>query len=343
MRHLANTLYITTQDAYLRRDHLTLQVKIDRQVKLTVPLHHLEGVICFGRIRLSSGIYQACGDHGLAVSMLTEQGEFLARIEPPLTGNVLLRRQQYRLADDPVACLRIARPIIAAKIQNARNTLLRAARDRGEGEPAERLRRAATQMAAVVEQLANVSDLDTARGIEGSTARTYFEAFRDMVLPIDEAFLFDGRSRRPPLSPVNALLSFTYALVRHDCESALQAVGLDPAVGYLHADRPGRPSLALDLMEEFRTLVADRLVLTLINRRQVQARGFTTGPGGAITMDDATRRALLTTYQQRKREEVQHPLLNETVPIGLLPHVQARLLARAIRGDVADYPALVLK
>jgi CRISPR-associated protein Cas1 len=306
MRQLANTLYITTQNAYLRRDHLTLKVIIDRQLKLTVPLHHLDGVVCFGRVRLSTGIYQAAGEHALAISMLSEQGEFLARIEPPLTGNVLLRRQQYRLADDPVGCLKIARPIIAAKVQNARNTLLRAARDRDAGDAAERLRRAATQMAAVLEQLATAPDLDTARGIEGSTARSYFEVFRDMVLSTDEAFQFDGRSRRPPLSPVNALLSFVYAIIRHDCESALQAVGLDPAVGYLHADRPGRPSLALDLMEEFRTLVADRLVLTLINRRQVTASGFTTNPGGAVVINDATRRTVLTTYQQRKREEVQH-------------------------------------
>jgi CRISPR-associated protein Cas1 len=233
--------------------------------------------------------------------------------------------------------------MIAAKVQNARNLLLRSARDAEDQTRAAALRKAATHIAAVLGQLPAVSDLDAARGIEGETARTYFEAFQQMILPQDEAFRFDGRSRRPPLSPVNALLSFTYALLRHDCDSALQAVGLDPAVGYLHVDRPGRPSLALDLMEEFRALVADRLVLALINRRQVQPGGFEADSGGAISMDDKTRRAVLTAYQERKREAVQHPLLQEAVPVGLLPHVQARLLARAIRGDVEDYPAIVLR
>lgn len=343
MRQLANTLYITTQGAYLRRDHATLQVKVDGKAKLTVPLHHLEGVVCFGRISVSPGVYMVCGDQALAISFLTEQGQFLARVEGPVQGNVLLRREQYRLADDRAACLRMARPMIAAKIQNERGLLLRSARDRGDGPASAALRRAATHIAAVMGQLGRVADLDAARGIEGETARTFFEAFNQMIVQQNDRFSFDGRSRRPPLSPVNALLSFVYALLRHDCESALQAVGLDPAVGYLHVDRPGRPSLALDLMEEFRALIADRLVLALINRRQVQPSGFSTAPGGAVSMDDGTRRAVLTAYQQRKREEVQHPLLNETVLIGLLPHVQARLLARAIRGDIAEYPALVLK
>jgi CRISPR-associated protein Cas1 len=343
MQTLANTLYITTQGAYLRRDHETLQVKVDGQVKLTVPLHHLEGVVCFGRVQISSGVYTACEEHRLHLAFLTEQGRFLARAQGPIHGNVLLRREQYRRADDPAACLKLARPMIAAKVQNARNLLLRSARDAEDQTRAAALRKAATHIAAVLGQLPAVSDLDAARGIEGETARTYFEAFQQMILPQDEAFRFDGRSRRPPLSPVNALLSFTYALLRHDCDSALQAVGLDPAVGYLHVDRPGRPSLALDLMEEFRALVADRLVLALINRRQVQPGGFEADSGGAISMDDKTRRAVLTAYQERKREAVQHPLLQEAVPVGLLPHVQARLLARAIRGDVEDYPAIVLR
>ncbi len=343
MTTLANTLYITTQGAYLRRQHQTLQVKVDGAVKLTVPLHHLEGVVCFGRVGLSSGVYTACKEHDLNVSLMTEQGRFLARIVGPTHGNVLLRRQQYRLADDPAACVKLARPMIAAKIQNARQVLLRSARDRDDETRATALRRAAGHMAAVVQQLPAVADLNVARGIEGETARTYFESFKHLILHESEAFRFDGRSRRPPLSAVNALLSFTYALVRHDCESALDAVGLDPSVGYLHVERPGRPSLALDLMEEFRALVADRLVMALINRRQVAPKGFETDAGGAVKMDDATRRTLLTAYQQRKREEVQHPLLKESVSVGLLPHIQARLLARTIRGDLDEYPALVLK
>jgi CRISPR-associated protein Cas1 len=233
--------------------------------------------------------------------------------------------------------------MIAGKIQNARQVLLRSARDREDEQRTVALRRAADHMAAVVAQLPQVTSLDVARGIEGETARTYFEQYPQLIVHDSPAFRFDGRSRRPPLSPVNALLSFTYALLRHDCEGALEAVGLDPAVGYLHAERPGRPSLALDLMEEFRALIADRLVLALVNRRQVAPSGFETEPAGAVKMDDATRRTVLAAYAQRKREEVQHPLLRESVAVGLLPHIQARLLARTLRGDLEEYPALVLK
>jgi CRISPR-associated protein Cas1 len=264
-------------------------------------------------------------------------------MKPPTSGNVLLRRTQYRLADDPVACLKLARPIIAAKIQNARNTLLRGARDYPESPGAESLRRAAAQLAAVLSQLPTVPDLNAARGIEGATARVYFSAVNGLIRHNADFFCMSGRSRRPPRDPVNALLSFIYALVRHDCAGALQAVGLDPAVGYLHADRPGRFSLALDLMEEFRTLIADRLAFTLINRRQVTPDGFSIDRGGAVTLDDKTRRTVLKAYQERKREEVQHPVLGESLTVGLLPHVQSRLLARTVRGDVSEYPALILR
>jgi CRISPR-associated protein Cas1 len=342
MRH-ANTLYITTQGAYLSRDHATLCVRVEKETRLKVPLHHLEGVICFGRVGVSHGVYEALGEHAFELSFLTEQGRFLARLSPPTSGNVLLRRTQYRLADDPAACLRVARPIIAAKIQNARNTLLRAARDYPELPEAESLRRAATHLAAVLDQLPAAADLNVARGIEGETARVYFGAVNGLIRQNAEFFRLNGRSRRPPRDPVNALLSFIYALVRHDCAGALQAVGLDPAVGFLHADRPGRLSLALDLMEEFRTLIADRLAFTLINRRQVAPDGFSTDPCGAVTLDEKTRRTVLKAYQERKREEVQHPVLAESVTVGLLPHVQSRLLARTLRGDVSEYPALVLR
>lgn len=343
MRSHANTLFITTQGAYLTRDHQTLRVKIDGQVRLTVPLHHLEGVVCFGRVTVSPAVIATCGEHRLGLSFLSEQGRYLARVEPPIHGNVLLRRRQYRLSDDRAERLRLARPMIAAKVQNCRNTMLRAARDGAGDEDAAALRAAAAHLAAVLVGLPAVAHLDAARGIEGETARTYFGAFSRMVRQGRETFAMAGRSRRPPRDPINALLSFTYALVRHDCLAALQCVGLDPAVGYLHADRPGRPSLALDLMEEFRTLIADRLVLTLINRRQVQGGGFSTDAAGGVQMDDKTRRALLVAYQERKREEVTHPLLGEAVPVGLLPHVQARLLARTVRGDLPEYPALTLK
>jgi CRISPR-associated protein Cas1 len=288
-------------------------------------------------------VYEVFKSRGLGLSFLTEQGRFLARAAAPTQGNVLLRRTQYRLADDPAACLRVARPIIAAKIQNARNLLLRAARDAGDDARTEPLRAAARQMAALLLELPAATGLDQARGIEGNTARVYFQALPGAIRSEEPSFAFAGRNRRPPRDPVNAMLSFVYALLRHDCIGALEAVGLDPAVGYLHVDRPGRPSLALDLMEEFRALVADRLVLALINRRQVRGKGFICDPAGSVAMDDATRRALLVAYQERKREQVTHPLLEEPVPIGLLPHIQARLLARTLRGDLADYPALVLK
>lgn len=342
MQH-ANTLYITTQGAYLSRDHATLCVRVEKETRLKVPLHHLEGVVCFGRVGVSHGVYEALGQHAIELSFLSEHGRFLARISPPTSGNVLLRRTQYRLADDPGACLRVARPIIAAKIQNARNTLLRAGRDYPDSPDAESFRRAASHLAAMIEQLPAAPDLNAARGIEGETARTYFGAVNGLIRQQTDFFYMNGRSRRPPRDAVNALLSFIYALVRHDCSSALQAVGLDPAVGFLHGDRPGRLSLALDLMEEFRTLIADRLAFTLINRRQVSPDGFTSAPGGAVMLDDKTRRTVLKAYQERKREEVQHPVLNESMTVGVLPHVQSRLLARTLRGDLSEYPALVLR
>jgi CRISPR-associated protein Cas1 len=343
MRQHANTLYVTSQGAYVGRDHGTLRVKLDGKTRLAVPFHHLDGLICFGRVAVSPAVFAATGEYQFAVSFHSERGHFLARVEPPVHGNVLLRRQQYRLADSPSACLGMAQPMIAAKIQNARNLLLRSARESDDPAVGEPLRAAARHMAAVLAQLPAVETLDAARGIEGETARTYFSVFSSMIRQQTDDFRLNGRSRRPPRDPVNSMLSFSYALLRHDCTSALQSVGLDPGVGFLHTDRPGRPSLALNLMEEFRALIADRLVLSLINRRQVGVGGFSTDPGGAVTMDDATRRTLLVAYQQRKREEVQHPLLNEQVAIGLLPFIQARLLARTLRGDLSDYPALVLR
>lgn len=343
MSPLANTLFITTQGAYLSRDHETLQVKIEGKVRLKVPAHHLEGVICFGRVVVSPAVYRLCAERRLSVAFLTEQGRFLARVQTSMSGNVLLRREQYRQADQPSQCLALARPIVAAKIQNSRHLALRSARELGEGPSAESLRQTAQHLGALLVNLGAVTTLDELRGIEGACARRYFETFSDMVRAPSNEFSFEGRTRRPPRDPINALLSFLYALVRHDCGAALEAVGLDPAVGFLHADRPGRPSLALDLMEEFRALLADRLALRLINRRQVQSTGFRQDPAGSVSLDDATRRKILVAYQERKREEVQHPLLGETVRIGFLCQIQARLLARTLRGDLAEYPALVLR
>jgi CRISPR-associated protein Cas1 len=339
----ANTLFVQTQGAYLSQDGETVRVKIDGQVKLTVPLHHLEGIVCFGRVSVSPGLLAKCAQRGLSIAYFTEHGRFVARMQGPISGNVLLRREQYRRADDPGACLRIARSIVAAKIQNSRTTLLRAARESHDAAKTEQLGRVATRLANTLDDVAKADSVDAARGYEGDAARVYFEHFNLLIRQQSDAFQMTTRSRRPPLDPLNALLSFVYAILTNDMVSALEGVGLDPAVGFLHVDRPGRPSFALDLVEEFRTLVADRLVLSLINLKQVQADGFETQPGGAVLMNETTRRTVLTALTQRKRDEVTHPLLGDKVTIGLLPHLQARLLARHIRGDLDDYPALVLK
>jgi CRISPR-associated protein Cas1 len=343
MKTHQNTLYVQTQGAYVGRDHETVRVKVDGQVRLTVPLHHLEGIVCFGRVSVSPGLLAVCADRPLHISYLSEHGRFLARVVPATSGNVLLRRQQYRLADQPESCLRVSRAIVAAKIQNCRALLLRAGRETEQAATTDELREAATKLACALQTLAEAPTLDSARGCEGDAARNYFAAFNLMIRQQREAFFMNERSRRPPLDALNALLSFLYAMLTHEMAGALEAVGLDPAVGFLHADRPGRLSLALDLVEEFRPLLADRLAVALVNLRQVRGDGFQTQPGGAVIMDDKTRRAVLTALTQRKREEVVHPLLGETVTIGLLPHIQARLLARFMRGDLEDYPALVLK
>ena len=292
---------------------------------------------------VSPSLLAKCSERGLSIAYFTEHGRFVARMHGPISGNVLLRREQYRRADDPAACLQVARSVVAAKIQNSRTTLLRAARETDDPAKSEQLGRVALRLANTLDDVAKAASVDAARGYEGDAARVYFDHFNLLVRQQADAFQMTTRSRRPPLDPLNALLSFVYAILTNDMVSALEGVGLDPAVGFLHVDRPGRPSLALYLVEEFRTLVGDRLVVSLINLKQVQAGGFETQPGGAVVMNEATRRTVLTALTQRKREEVTHPLLGDKLTIGLLPHVQARLLARHLRGDIADYPALVLK
>lgn len=342
-RHL-NTLFVTTQGAYLRKDGQALIVSIEKKTALRVPLHQLDGVVLFGRVSASPYLLGACAEAGVRVSMLTERGRFLAAVIGFTPGNVLLRREQYRRADDPSRALLLARPMIAAKIANLRTVLLRGARDTGEGERGEALRTAASRLAPDVERAMLAKSLESLRGIEGDTANTYFNAFNHLMspgVPDLDAFQFDKRSRRPPLDPINALLSFLYTLLVHDLRSACEAAGLDAAVGFLHRDRPGRPSLALDLMESMRPVLADRLALTLINRQQVKSKGFTRTESGAVTMNDTTRKTVLVAYQERKKDELIHPFINETVSFGLLPHIQARLLARHLRGDHDLYPDFV--
>lgn len=343
MRHLLNTLYVTTQGAYLSREGETVLVRVDHETKLRVPIHTLGGIVCFGQVSCSPPLMGFCGERNVALSFLSEHGKFFARVQGPVSGNVLLRREQYRRADSQEFSARIARSVVLGKLANCRTVLLRGIRDHAENPQVPALRAAAVRLGRLLEDLRQPAPLDAIRGLEGDAARTYFDVFDHLVTTQKEEFFFCERSRRPPLDNMNALLSFFYTLLAHDVTAALETVGLDPAVGYLHRDRPGRPSLALDLMEEFRPVFADRLALSLVNRQQIRGRGFTKTETGAVTMDDATRKEVLVTYQKRKQEEIQHPFLGERVEVGLLPFVQAMLLARYLRGDLDGYPPFLWK
>jgi CRISPR-associated protein Cas1 len=341
-RHL-NTLYVTTQGAYLAKDGEAVAVRVDEETRMRVPVHNLGGVVCFGQIGFSPFLLGLCAERGIPVSFLTENGRFLARVQGPTSGNVLLRREQYRRAESPAASAAIARAFIAAKIANARTLLLRALRDRPEAPGTDRLRAATAGLAAHLGELREGVPLDSVRGLEGNAARIYFEVFDLLILQQKEDFYFRERSRRPPLDNVNALLSFLYTLIRHDIVAALESVGLDPAVGFLHRERPGRPALALDLMEELRAGLADRLALSLINLQQIRPGGFRQDEAGGVVMDDDTRKAVLTAYQKKKQEEIVHPFLGEKTTVGLVPHLQAALLSRHLRGDLDAYPPFVWK
>lgn len=332
---LLNTLYVTTPGAYCHLDHDTVRIEREGETLLRVPLHHLAGLVLFGHTMVSPGLLARCAEDGRSLVWLDSRGRFQARVEGPVSGNVLLRRDQMLRSQSPDGCAELARAIVAGKIHNSRQTLLRSARDTAGGA-AEALRAAAKVLGELPPSLARAADLDAIRGVEGHAAAVYFGVFGAMLRG-DPGLTFEKRTRRPPRDPLNALLSFLYTLLTADCRAALEAVGLDSQVGFLHALRPGRPALALDLVEELRPLLADRLALTLVNRRQLQFDDFEVRPGGAVTMADAARRTVLVAYQERKREEVLHPLLDRRVPWGLVAHVQARLLARAVRGDVAAY------
>lgn len=338
-----NTLFVVTRGATIRRDHLTLRVVVEKQTKLAIPIHQLDGVAVFGGVHVTPAAMGLCAEHGVAVSFLTESGRLIARVDSPGSGNVLLRREQYRQADDPARRATLSQCMIAGKIHNCRNVLMRAAREANISTDQEKLTAAANHLGNLLRPLSECTDADSARGYEGDAGRAYFQVFTSMVRQNREDFTLQGRSRRPPLDRTNAMLSFAYGLLRHDCAAALQAVGLDPSVGFLHVDRPGRPGLALDLMEEFRPLIADRLVLSLINRQQVQAKGFQIRNVGAVDLTDATRRTMIAEYQKRKRETVVHPLLQQKCPIGRLWFLQARILARVLRGDLESYVPCILK
>ncbi len=343
MRKLLNNLYVTTQGAYLARENETVAVRIEHETRLRVPIHTLSGIMCFGNVSCSPFLLGLCGEHDVGVAFLTEYGRFLARVQPPVSGNVLLRREQYRRADDLQESATIARSVLAGKIANGRSVLMRTAREGKDATQGDVLHKAIEALLRLSKRLENPLPLDIARATEGEAAAIYFGVFDHLITVQKEDFVFKKRTRRPPTDPVNALLSFHYTLLVHDVSSALQSVGLDPQVGFLHRDRPGRPSFALDLMEELRPMFADRQVLTLINRRQVQARDFRTGETGAVLLQDKVRKEVLVAYQKRKQEMITHPFLGEKIAIGLVPYVQSLLFARYLRGDLDGYPPFFWK
>lgn len=341
MKRLLNTLFVTTQGAYLYKDGETVAVRVERKTRLRLPMHTLESIVCFGRVACSPFLMGACAKNNVGISFLSEHGRFLARVQGPVSGNVLLRREQYRQADAGDTASVVTHGLLAGKLANSRTVLLRAVRDHRNKIDAGAVENAAGHISALLKGLKPQLSLDTLRGMEGDAARTYFSVFDHLITTDKDNFRFAGRNRRPPLDRVNCLLSFVYTLVLHDIQSALEGVGLDPAVGFLHRDRPGRPGLALDVMEEFRAFIADRLVLSLINLGQVGAAGFKCLETGAVLMDDETRKQVLTAYQKRKQSEIMHPFLEEKIPVGLLFHAQALLLARYLRGDLDGYPPFV--
>ena len=337
MRELQNSLYVTTQGAILRLDHDTVRVIVDGETLARVPLVRLQAIMAFGRVTVTTPMIHRCAEDGRSVVWLTKHGRFRARLTGGTLGNVLLRRAQHEALNNPERTLTLARQCVAGKVQNGRSLLLRSARDTSNSADETELRAAAHQMGALLAAIRQSTDLDALRGLEGSAARAYFGVFSRMIRADRKDFAPIGRSRRPPRDRANALLSFGYSLLRAECEAALEGVGLDPQVGYLHSLRPGRPALALDLMEELRPAMIDRLVLRMINRRQIRVEHFDQTPGGAISLNEAGRRVTLAAYQKRKERTTPHRLLQEQVPGGLVPHVQARLMARYLRGDLSHY------
>jgi CRISPR-associated protein Cas1 len=379
-----NTLYLTTQNSYVSRDHLTLRIEVERELKLAVPIHHLESVCIFGQSVISPAALELCWEHGVPVNYFSENGYFVGRWEGVANTSVMLRRAQYRAADNPKVTALIARQFVAGKLQNSRQSLLRSARETDKPEEEKELRGAAAEIARLLLLLRNyalagadalsvppavasgsnalsvppavaggseetgatarpLNHVDHIRGFEGQGANLYFKVFRLHLRQQRLDFAFTRRTRRPSLDAMNCLLSFLYALVRHDCIAALTATGLDPFVGYLHSDRPNRPGLALDLMEEFRPLLADRLAITLVNRKQIEIRDFIPREGGAFELKKDSRKAVIASYQTRKQEVITHPIIGQEFRVGQLMLAQARILARHLRGDIPEYLPCVLR
>lgn len=343
MKKYLNTLFVTTQGAYLSKEGETIIVSVEKKTCLQLPIHTIGSIVCFGQVSMSPFLMGFCAENNVAVSFLTEYGRFLASVNGKTSGNVLLRREQYRRADDEDSSSKIAKDILIGKISNCRTVLQRALRDHGDKIETQKLEGASNSLKYLVMKVQNEPILDKLRGIEGEAAHAYFNVFDQLIVSQKEDFNFAGRNRRPPMDNVNCLLSFLYTLLMHDVRSALESVGLDSCVGFLHRDRPGRPSLALDIMEEFRPFLVDRLALSLINREQVKGKGFLKSKSGAVLMEDSTRKEVLIAYQRRKQEEITHPYLKENIQIGLLFYVQALLLSRYLRNDIDGYPVFIWK
>ncbi len=341
MKRLLNTLFVSTQGTYLSKDGESVAVKIEGKIKLRIPILTLGSIVCFGNVTCSPYLMGFCAEKGVSISFLTEYGRFLARVAGPVSGNVLLRREQYRKADDENISTSIAESIITSKLINTRAVIERTLRDHGGKINITSLKKASASIKSSIRTISSTSNLHELRGIEGEAASMYFSGFDDLILSNKSSFHFRKRSRRPPMDNVNSMLSYLYTILMHDVRAGIESVGLDPAVGFLHRDRPGRYGLALDLMEEFRAFIADRMVLSLINREQVKPKDFTKTDAGAVHMDDGARKTLLVAYQERKQKEINHPFLNEKVKVGLLFHIQALLFARYIRGDLDGYPAFI--
>lgn len=340
---LLNTLYVTLPDSHLRLDNDTVRLLVGDETRLRVPLHHLGAVVCLGPVSVSVPLMHQLADAGITLVLLDANGRFKARLEGATGGNVLLRQAQHRVSADHNFALALARRIVGGKLRNQRHVLLRGARDARQDEDAATLVKAAKVLAASLRAIPGCATLDALRGVEGEAARNYFSAMPSLVRPeLRGRFSPDGRSRRPPRDRMNALLSFLYAMWMNDCRSACEAAGLDPQIGFLHAVRPGRASLALDLMEEFRPL-ADRLALSLVNRQQLGDADFVQREGGAVLLDGDARKTVVVAFQERKQDELTHPMLAESVPLGLVPLIQARLLARHLRGEADHYPPFTLR
>lgn len=338
MRKLLNTLYVTTPESYIHREGDNVIIKVNSEERFRIPIHNLEGIVCFGYMGASPQLMQLCADNNVGLSFLTPNGKFLARVNGRVRGNVLLRRTQYRIADNVEKSLDIAKRFIIGKIVNCRTVLGRSIRDHGEVIQCNKIRSVDTLLIENLQRIDECINLDILRGIEGNCAKFYFNALDELILRQKDDFFISQRNRRPPLDNMNSLLSFFYTLLAHDVESALETVGLDPYVGFFHVDRPGRASLALDMMEELRPFLADRLALNLVNLKQVSGDDFIKKENGAVIMTETGKKEILGAWQKRKQDQITHPYLKEKISVGLVPYVQVMLMARFLRGDIEGYP-----